>query len=59
MSRKMSRLLVRISSIVSSGATAKSILPQKRIFVGTRMISTSTGRALFRTTLCLKIFFQL
>jgi len=59
MSRKMSRLLVRISSIVSSGATAKSILPQKRIFVGIRMISTSTGRALFRTTLCLKIFFQL
>ncbi|ROJ70144.1 Methionine-R-sulfoxide reductase B2, mitochondrial [Anabarilius grahami] len=39
----MSRFLVRFSSIVSSGATAKSISPQKRIFVGIRLISTSTG----------------
>ncbi|XP_052451750.1 methionine-R-sulfoxide reductase B2, mitochondrial [Carassius gibelio] len=43
MSRKMSRFLVRFSSIVSNGATVKSILPQKRIFVGIRLVSTSTG----------------
>ncbi|XP_016085664.1 methionine-R-sulfoxide reductase B2, mitochondrial-like [Sinocyclocheilus grahami] len=43
MSRKMSRFLIRFSSIVSYGATVKSILHQKRIFVGIRLMSTSTG----------------
>lgn len=47
MSRKMSRFLTRFSSIVSNGATVKSILPQKRIFVGIRLVSTSTGRDFF------------
>ncbi len=40
----MSRFLIRFSSIVSNGATVKSILPQKRIFAGIRVVSTSTGR---------------
>lgn len=44
MSRKMSRFLTRFSSIVSNGATVKTILPQKRIFAGIRLVSTSTGR---------------
>ncbi|XP_016392481.1 methionine-R-sulfoxide reductase B2, mitochondrial-like [Sinocyclocheilus rhinocerous] len=43
MSRKMSRFLIRFSSIVTNGATVKSILPQKRIFVVIRLVSTSMG----------------
>ncbi|XP_056594376.1 methionine-R-sulfoxide reductase B2, mitochondrial isoform X2 [Triplophysa dalaica] len=41
MSRNMSRFLLRFSSVFFNGATVKSILPKKRIFVGIRPISTS------------------
>uniref|UniRef100_A0A8C2IKQ9 L-methionine (R)-S-oxide reductase n=1 Tax=Cyprinus carpio TaxID=7962 RepID=A0A8C2IKQ9_CYPCA len=41
--KKMSHFLIRFSSIVSNGATVKSILHQKRIFVGIRLMSPTTG----------------
>uniref|UniRef100_A0A9J7Z4U4 Peptide-methionine (R)-S-oxide reductase n=1 Tax=Cyprinus carpio carpio TaxID=630221 RepID=A0A9J7Z4U4_CYPCA len=39
----MSHFLIRFSSIVSNGATVKSILHQKRIFVGIRLMSPTKG----------------
>uniref|UniRef100_A0A8C1ZK39 Peptide-methionine (R)-S-oxide reductase n=1 Tax=Cyprinus carpio TaxID=7962 RepID=A0A8C1ZK39_CYPCA len=41
--KKMSHFLIRFSSIVSNGATFKSILHQKRIFIGIRLMSPTKG----------------